>query len=291
MMRAAARALLPVCVLLPLAGQDFSGVKLELTAKDYVFTQGPVWSTAGNYLIFSDIPTDRLLKWVPGHPVEVFRADAHGPSGNAFDSHERLYTCETRARRVTRTAKNGQIETIAAEWEGKKLNAPSGIVIGKSDHVYFTDPAFGSQQDHRELDFYGVYHVPPKGPMKLAAKWTKRPNGIALSPNGRTLYVAAADEHSVRAYDLDKEGDASNERVFVSKIEGVPSGLHVDEKGNLYVAANKILVFHPDGSRAGAIEVHERASNCTFGFPDATMLFITAQGNLFRTKVDVKGLY
>lgn len=283
-------ALLSLCVF-PLAAQDFSGIKLELTAKDYVFTQGPAWSSAGNYLIFSDIPSDRLLKWVPGRPAEVFRTDAHGPSGNAFDSRDRLYTCETRARRVTRTAKSGQIEVIAAEWEGKKLNAPSGIVIGKSDHVYFTDPAFGSQQDHRELNFYGIYHLPPKGPMKLAAKWTTRPNGIALSPNNRTLYVAAPDEHSVHAYDLDKEGDASNERVFVSRIEGVPSGLHVDEKGNLYVAANKILVFHPDGSPAGSIDVHERASNCAFGFPDATMLFITARGNLYRTKVDIKGLY
>lgn len=271
--------------------QDFSNVKLELTAKDYLYLQGPAWSAEGNYLIFSDIPSDRLLKWAPGHEPEVFRADAHGPSGNAFDSRGRLYTCETRSRRVTRTAKNGQIETIAAEWEGKRLNAPSGIAIGKSDHVYFTDPAFGDQQDHRELDFYGVYHVPPKGPMKLVAKWTTRPNGIALSPNGRILYVSAPDEHAIRAYDLDKDGDASNERVFAAKIDGVPAGLHTDEKGDLYVAANGIQVFHPDGKLAATIAVHGRASNCTFGFPDGTMLFVTVQGNLYRAKTDVKGMF
>ncbi len=103
---------------------------------------------------------------------------------------------------------------LADKWDGKRLNAPSGIVVSKNDHVYFTDPAFGAQQDSRELDFYGVYHIPPKGPMKLAAKWTTRPNGIALSPNGKILYVAAADDHAIRAYDIDKEGDASNERVF-----------------------------------------------------------------------------
>ncbi|HEX3879850.1 MAG TPA: SMP-30/gluconolactonase/LRE family protein [Bryobacteraceae bacterium] len=274
-----------------LSAQDFSGLKLELTAKDFQYTQGPAWSAVGSFLIFSDIPTDRLMKWVPGHEPEVFRTDAHGPSGNAFDSHDRLYTCETRTRRVTRTVKNGQVETVAATWEGKKLNAPSGIVIGKSDHVYFTDPAFGSQQDHRELSFYGVYHIPPKGPMKLAAKWTTRPNGIALSPNGRTLYVSAPDDHAIRAYDLDKEGDASNERVFADKLDGVPAGMHVDEKGNLYVAANGILVFHPDGKLAATIPVRERPSNCAFGFPDATMLFVTAHGNLYRAKVDVKGIF
>lgn len=293
-MRRGARLTLgaPACLTLALlSAQDFSNVKLELTAKGYQYTQGPAWSAAGNYLIFSDIPGDRLLKWIPGHDAEVYRTDAHGPSGNAFDSHGRLYTCETRARRVTRTEKNGQIETVAAEWESKKLNAPSGIAIGKSDHVYFTDPAFGEQQDHRELDFYGVYHIPPKGPMKLAAKWTTRPNGVALSPNGRTLYVSAPDEHSIRAYDLDKEGDASNERIFAAKIEGVPGGMRTDEKGDIYVAANGILVFHPDGKLAATIPLHERPSNCAFGFPDAMTLFITAQGNLYRAKVNVKGIY
>jgi gluconolactonase len=283
-----AAALLPLALL---SAQDFSSLKLELTAKDYMYAQGPAWSTAGNYLIFSDIPSDRLLKWVPGHEAEVFRADAHGPSGNAFDPHDRLYTCETRARRVTRTAKNGQVETIASEWAGKKLNAPSGIAISKSEHVYFTDPAFGEQQDHRELDFYGVYHIPPKGPMKLAAKWTTRPNGIAVAPNGRTLYVSSPDEHSIRAYDLDKDGDALNERVFAAKIDGVPGGMRTDEKGNLYVAANGIQVFHPDGKLAVTIPVHERPSNCAFGGPDGMTFFITARGNLYRAKLDVRGSF
>jgi gluconolactonase len=281
-------ALLPLALL---SAQDFSNLKLELTAKDCMYTQGPAWSAAGGYLIFSDIPSDRLLKWTPGREAEVFRADAHGPSGNAFDSHDRLYTCETRARRVTRTAKNGQIETVASEWEGKKLNAPSGIAISKSEHVYFTDPAFGEQQDHRELDFYGVYHIPPKGPMKLAAKWTTRPNGIALAPNGHTLYVSAPDEHSIRAYDLDKDGDASNERVFAAKVDGIPGGMRTDEKGNLYVAANGIQVFHPDGKLAATIPVHERPTNCAFGGADGMTFFITARGNLYRAKVDVKGSF
>ena len=125
--------------------------------------------------------------------------------------------------------------------------------------------------------------------MKLAAKWTTRPNGIAISPNGRTLYVSAPDDRAIRAYDLDKEGDASNERVFASKIDGIPGGMRVDEKGNLYVAANGIQVFHPDGKLVHTIPVRERPSNCAFGGPDGKTLFITARGQLYRAKVDVKG--
>src|SRR5580704_9413976 len=181
MMRPAVRAFLSACALAcNLLAQDFSGVKLELTAKGYTFTEGPAWSPVGEYLIFSDLPTDRLIKWAPGHPAEVFRTDAHGPSGNAFDSQGRLYTCETRSRRVTRTDKAGKIDVLAEKWEGKRFNAPNHIVAGKNGNVYFTDPAFGAQQDHRELDFYGVYHIPQKGPMVLVAKPAGRPNGIAL---------------------------------------------------------------------------------------------------------------
>ena len=278
------------CALALLSAQDFPNLKLELTAKDYLYLQGPAWRAAENYLVFSDVPGDRLLKWAPGHPAELFRADAHGPSGNAFDSHDRLYTCETRARRVTRTAKNGQIDVVASDWQGKKLNAPSGIAIAKNGDVYFTDPAFGAQQDRRELDFYGVYRIPVKGPMKLAAKWATRPNGITLSPNNRVLYVSAPDEHLIRAYDVDKEGEISNERVF-AKVDGVPGGMRTAESGDVYVAANGVQVFHADGKPAGVIPVHERASACAFGFPDGATLFITAGPNLYRVKMDVKGIF
>lgn len=274
-----------------LAAQDFAGFKLELTAKDYLYLQGPAWRQTENYLVFSDLAGDRLLKWAPGRQAELFRADAHGPSGNAFDSHDRLYTCETRTRRVTRTLKNGQIETVAGDFQGRKLNAPSGIVIAKNGDVYFTDPAFGSQQDHRELDFYGIYRIPSKGPVQLALKWTTRPNGIALSPDNKIVYIAAPDEHAVRAYDVEKEGLLVNPRVFASRIEGVPDGIRVAANGDVYVAADGIQVFHPDGKLSGVIGVHGRSSNCAFGFPDAETLFITAGGNLYRAKLDVKGIF
>jgi gluconolactonase len=274
-----------------LAGaQDFSDIKLEQLTKDLTYTEGPAWSKDG-YLIFSDTPGDRLLRWIPGQKVEIFRPDAHGPSGNAFDAEGRLYTCETRTRRVTRTDKKGAIEVLADRWEDKRFNAPNDIVVSKTGHVYFTDPAFGSQADHRELDFYGVYHLPPKGPLKLVAKPAGRPNGIALSPNGRILYVSNSDERNVRAYDLDKNGETSNERVAISGIAGVPGGMRVDEKGNLYIAADGLAIYSPEAKLLHTIELHARPSNCAFGEADYRTLFITDRGSVYRTRLDVKGAY
>jgi gluconolactonase len=271
------------------SAQSFSDLKFEVLAKGYRFTKGVAWSNKDGYLIFSDTPSDRLLKWVPGNEIEVFRSGAHGPSGNAFDALGRLYTCETRTRSVTRTDKNGKVDTLADKWEGKRFNAPNDIAVTKTGQVYFTDPAFGEQSDHRELDFYGVYHIPLKGPVTLVAKSTTgRPNGIALSPNGRTLYVGNSDEHNVRAYDLDAKGEASGERVLASNIEGAPMGMCVDEKGNLFVTAKGIAIFNPQGKRLHLIEMHELASNCVFGEADLKGLIVTARGLIYRVRPEVK---
>ena len=283
--RAVAFSALAAASLAPLAcAQDYSRIAIDLVGKGYIYTEGPAWSRDGS-LVFSDTADDKLWKWIPGNPPAVFRPSANGPGGNAFDSQGRLYTCETHARRVTRTGKDGRIEVLAEQYEGKKLNAPGDLAVSKSDHVYFTDPAFGEQQDHRELDFYGVYHIPPKGPLKLVAKPAGRPNGIALSPNGRLLYVTNSDEKNVRVYDVDRNGDASGERVLVA-LTGVPGGIRVSEKGDLYIAIAKgIAIYSAEGKPIHTIEMHDRPSNCALD-PDGKTIYVTARGSVYRIRPD-----
>ncbi|MEO8127203.1 MAG: SMP-30/gluconolactonase/LRE family protein, partial [Bryobacteraceae bacterium] len=195
----------------------------------------------------------------------------------------------SRTGRVIRTDKKGKVEVLAEKWEGKRLNAPNDIAVSKNGHVYFTDPAFGDQADRRQLDFYGVYSITPKGELSLIAKPVGRPNGIALSPNGKLLYVSNSDERNIRAYDVDKNGATSNERVLISEIEGVPDGFKVDEKGNLYVMAKGLYVFSPEGKLTGTLSLAETPSNCAFGDADFQTLFVTARTSVLRIRLDVKG--
>ena len=289
MMGGGGRARLPLSglvlalLVLPLAAQDFSEVKVEKVAHGYRFTEGPVWSRDG-YLIFSDVSANKIMKHTPAG-TEVYREASNGAAGNAFDTQGRLYTCETHARRVTRSDKKGRIEVLADKWDGKRLNAPNDIVVSKPGHVYFTDPAFGNKQDTRELDFYGVYHITPKGQLTVIAKPAGRPNGIALSPNGRILYVANSDERNIRAYDVDRDGEVSGERVAISKIDGIPDGIRTDEKGNLYVAAKGVAVYTPEGKLLATIPVAETPSNCAFGDADSQTLYITARTSVYRVRL------
>jgi len=271
------------------AAQDFANIRIDKVATGYAFAEGPTWSPMG-FLIFSDIPNNKLLQFVPGQPANVFRDNSSGATGNRFDAQGRLYTCESHSRRVTRTDKKGKVEVLAERWQDKRLNAPNDLAIRKEGDVYFTDPAFGNQQDTRELDFYGVFHISRKGELELIAKPKGRPNGIALAPDGRTLYVSNSDEKNVRAYDLDKSGAASNEHILISGIDGVPDGICVDEKGDLYVAANQIQVYSPQGKPLGEIHTEETPSNCAFGDPDLGSLYITARTSVYRARLDVKGI-
>lgn len=269
--------------------QDFSEIKVEKFSAGHVFTEGPAWSREG-YLVWSDVPSNKIWKWSPGQKPAVLREASDGANGNAFDSKGNLYTCETRGRRVIRTdMKTNKVEVLADKWEGKKLNAPNDIAVRKDGHVYFTDPAFGKQTEGRELDFYGIYHIPPKAPMELVAKPKGRPNGIAISPNGKVLFVSNSDERAVYAYDLDGKGAASNERVLISKIDGPPDGIRVDEKGNLYVTAKGVSIYSPEGKHLHTIEVAETPRNVAFGDPDLQTLYITALTSIYRVRLDVKG--
>jgi sugar lactone lactonase YvrE len=271
-----------------LLGQDAAPYQVSRIAAELTFAEGPVWSREG-YLIFSDIPNNRQWRWRPGAKAEVFRENSDGANGSTLDSHGRLYICEGHTRRVVRIDSNGKTEVLADNWQGKKLNEPNDIVVRHDGHVWFTDPAFGSADQRRELDFYGVFHISPKGVVEVVAKPKGRPNGIALSPDGHTLYVDNSDERNVRAYDVDRNGAASNGRVVVSNIEGVPDGMKVDENGNLYVAAKAIFVYSVDGHLMRTIPVPETPSNCAFGDADWQSLFVTARTSVYRIRLDVKG--
>ncbi len=269
------------------AAQEFANLKVEKIAGGFQFTEGPVWSTSG-YLLFSDIPASKILKWEPGKDVEVYRADTHNTNGNMFDSHGRLYSCEGGARRVVRAARHGKIEVLAEKFQGKVLNSPNDVVVRRDGHVYFSDPAWGERYATHELP-WSVYHITPKGEIELVAASKGRPNGLAFSPDGKILYVDNSDEKTVKAYDVDASGKTSNERVIVSGIDGVPDGMRVDVKGNLYVTANQVEIYSPEGKHLGSIPVPEVPANCAFGGPDLQTLYITARTSVYQVHVPYKG--
>jgi gluconolactonase len=271
-----------------LSAQDFSKIQIEKVAGNYQYTEGPAWSREG-FLLFSDVPTGRIIKLTPNEPPAVFRPTSGGAHGNAYDTQGRLITCEAAARRVTRTDKGGKVEVLAERFEGKRLNAPNDLTVRRDGHIFFTDPAFGSQAAARELDFYGVYQISPKGELSLVAKTTGRPNGIALSPKGDRLYVTDSDQRLIRLWDLDRAGKATNERVFVSGIEGPPNGIKTDEKGGVWVAAKALLVYGEDGKLAAKLDIPESPGNLVFGDNDFKSLYLTAQKSIYRIRLDVKG--
>lgn len=267
------------------SAQDFSEIRVEKIVTGLVYAEGPAWSPDG-FLVFSDCVNNKLYKFIPGKAASELADVAGGPNGNAFDAQGRRYTCEFRQRRVVRTSKNGKVEVLASQFEGKRLNAPNDIVVRRDGHVFFTDPAFGNQQDTRELDFYGVFHLTPRGELEAIAKLKTRPNGIALSPNGKMLYVADSDARAVRVYDLDH---GAAERVLIDKIPGVPDGIRVDEKGDVWVAAKAVYEYSPQAKLLGQIELSETPSNLAFGDADMETLFITARTTVYRVRIGVKG--
>ena len=185
-MRFAALALL---IAGALGAQDFSEARIEKSAAGFRFVEGPVWSREGFLLVQQRHRITRSVRWFPASAPSCSATTRRGRLEIPMMRKVALYLRKPSARRVIRMDKKGKIEVLAEKWEGKRLNAPNDIVVRRDGHIYFTDPAFGEQSDTRELDFYGIYHINPKGIMEVAAKPKGRPNGIAFSPSGRILYV------------------------------------------------------------------------------------------------------
>ena len=263
--------------------------RIDRVSASHVFTEGPVWSAEG-WLYFSDVPNNRIHRFVPGKGTNVFREEPVGTNGNTIDAQGRLLSCESRTRRVTRTdLKSGKVEILAEKFEGKRFNAPNDIVARKDGFIWFTDPAFGDQAAKREMDYYGIYRISPRGEVTLVTKTKGRPNGVTLSPNGRILYVADTDERKLRAWDLDRQANAINERVLIEGIDGPPDGIRSDEKGNIYITANQLAVYSPQGKLIRSLPFPETPRNVSFGEPDNQTIYVTAYTSVYRLRWPVAG--
>lgn len=256
------------------------------------FTEGPVWHKEG-YLLFSDIPDNKIYKWLPNGNLEVYRSPSGNSNGLTLDQRGRLIACEHGNRRVSRTETDGQIISLAERYQEKRLNSPNDVVVKSDGSIYFTDPPYGVQPDQRELDFQGVYRIDPNGTLELLADDFEKPNGIVFSPDEKILYVADTDRKHVRAFDVQSDGSLANGRIFADlsaeKVHG-PDGMKVDIYGNLYVTSGVVWVFNKEGKHLGNIVTPEAPANCAFGDDDYKTLFITARTSVYKVRLKVQGL-
>jgi gluconolactonase len=268
--------------------QLFDDVQAERVATGLQYADGMVWARQG-FLAFSDVAKKKIYRLDPGSAPQPTEEDNNGAEGLAYDTQARLYICEPGLRRVMRLSPRGQLETLVDGFEGKKFNAPNDIVVRHDGQVYFTDPAFGSAADTRELDFNGVFHLTPKGELEAAAKWKTRPNGIALTGDGKTLYVGDADRHAVVAFDVDGRGAVSNPRDLIKNIDGVPNGIRTDVTGRIYVGANGLKIHSPEGRLLQTLLAGEIVTNCAFGDNDFETLYVSGRRAIYRIRLGVKG--
>jgi len=263
----------------------------------FQFTEGPLWNASESFLLFSDIPANRIYKWSPDEGVEVFREPSGNSNGLTYDKQSRLLICEHGNRRLSRIEKDETDTVLAGKFRGKRLNSPNDIVVRSDGIIYFTDPPYGIEPHKQELPFQGVYCLDPEErKLTLLVDDFIRPNGLAFSPDEAILYIgdSSTDTRHVRGFDVDPSGTLSNGRIFVeirSELPGNPDGMKVDIDGNLYVsAAGGIWVFSKDGESLGILRTPEIPANCAWGGEDWRTLFVTARTSIYRVKTIVPGV-
>lgn len=265
----------------------------ERIASGFQFTEGPVWHPDG-YLLFSDIPGDRIYKWSPDGKLMIFRDPSGHSNGLTLDRRGRLIACEHGNRRVSRTEADGSLIPLATDCQGRRLNSPNDVVVRSDGSIYFTDPPYGVQPEERELEFQGVYRIKADGTLTLLADDFERPNGLAFSPDERILYVDDTARRHVRAFDVLSDGTLANSRVFAdmqSPEPGGPDGMKLDVEGNLYVAgAGGTWLFDSAGRHLGTLTTPERPSNLAFGDSDRRTLYITARTSVYWVGTRLAGL-
>ena len=285
-----------------------SDARIEKLAEGFMFTEGPVWDRTESRLLFSDILGNTIYQWTESdgssdffHPV--FEGDQTGlfligSNGLTLDAEGRLVICEHGNRVVSRLETDGSRTTLVGDYEGRRLNGPNDATYASDGWLYFTDPGSGlegrEESPLRELDFNGIYRLSPDGELELLYRDQARPNGIALSPDETTLYVAnsSADDKIWMAYDLDTNG-LSNPRVFYDvndqTSEGAADGMKVDTAGNLFATGpGGVWVFASDGTHLGTIMPHEVPANVAWG-DDGRTLYMTARTGLYGIRLTTEG--
>lgn len=284
------------------------GVQIEVLASGFNWSEGPVWREGG--LVFSDVPENTVFGWKEGDTAakvvlkpsgSLSDATGQGSNGLAVDAQGHLVLCQHGERRVARLEKDGSFTALADRYEGKRFNSPNDLVIAKDGTTYFTDPPYGLKKGGQpELPYHGVYAIKPTGQVALLIEDIRFPNGIALSPDQKTLFVAVSDPQNTRvmAYDLLADGSAKNGRVFFNaqalknkERKGGCDGMKVDTNGNVWTTGpGGVLVISKEGKHLGSILTGQATANCAFGAPDRSTLYITADMFLLRVKTLAKGL-
>lgn len=271
------------------------------------WAEGPVWFGCGRYLLWSDIPNNRILKWEEETgEVSAFRKPSNNANGNTRDRQGRLVTCEHLTRRVTRTEYDGAITVLADAYDGKRLNSPNDVVVASDGAVWFTDPAFGILGNYEgekavsEISM-NVYRLDEDGTLAVMADDIPGPNGLAFSPDESVLYVVASRAMPTRqiwAFDVVEKRRISRGRVFIDAGPGgTPDGFRVDTEGNLWCGwgmgtreLDGVRVFNADGVALGHIHLPERCANVAFGGRHRNRLFMAASRSLYSLYVNTQGV-
>jgi gluconolactonase len=265
----------------------------EQLATGFVFTEGPSWHPDGFYY-FVDIRRSLLFRLRPGEPRVVVRSETGEGNGTTFDLEGRLVICEGGNRRVTRMAADGSVAVLMDRWQGKRINRPNDVVCRSDGSIWFTDPGLRIPLAEKELAHSGVYRVMPDGTKRLVAEF-EYPNGLAFSPDERTLYVAnTRHAQYIHAIELDRDGDMVRRRIFADmsseETDGVPDGMKVDVEGRVWCTGpGGTWVFAPDGSRIGIIRTPEVPANLCFGGSDLKTVFFTARTSVYTMRAKTPG--